>query len=136
MKKELNEIVINETEAVQKLLEAIEKQYSCLVESDAIVLESCIEEIEECNRSIAAWEMKRREITKGRAMSEIVDEIGDNALEDNYRKIRRLLEEVRLQKDTNELLIKQGLGYTNRLLSILNPSRAPKTYGANGKMYR
>lgn len=136
MKKELNNIIVNEIEAVNKLLAALEKQYSCLVKSEAVVLENCALEIEECNRNIAAFEMKRREITKGRAMSEIVNEIDDNELEDNYRKIRGLLEEVKLQKDTNELLIKQGLGYTNRILNILNPSRTPKTYNANGKVYR
>lgn len=136
MRKELNDIVVNEIDAVQMLLKALEKQYSCLVKSDAIVLESCVKEIEECNKNIAAWEMKRRGFTQGRAMSELINEIGDSELEDNYRKIRILLEEVQLQKDTNELLIKQGLGYTSRLLSILNPSRAPKTYNANGKIYK
>ncbi len=69
-------------------------------------------------------------------MSEIVDEIGDRELEDNYRSIKRLLEETRIQKDTNDLLIKHALGVTNKILTILNPSRAPKTYNSNGKIYK
>ncbi|MCM0650467.1 flagellar protein FlgN [Clostridium swellfunianum] len=134
MKIELNSIIVDEIASVNKLLEALENQHSCLIKSDAITLESCVKEIEECNRGIAALEMKRRQLTNGRAMSEIIEEIGDRELEDNFRSIKRLLEETKLQKDTNDLLIKQGLGYTNRILAILNPSRAPKTYNSYGKV--
>jgi flagellar biosynthesis/type III secretory pathway chaperone len=136
LKIELNNIIVNEIAAISKLLEALEKQHSCLVKSDAITLESCVKEIEECNRAIAAAEVKRRELTKGRAMGEIVDEIGNRELEDNYRSIRRLLEETRIQKDTNDLLIKQGLSFTNKILSIINPSRTSKTYNSYGKVSR
>ena len=136
MSKELGNIIIDEIAAINKLLEALENQHSCLVKTNAITLEGCVNEINQCNRSIAAIEVKRREITKGRAMGEIVDEIGDTELEDNYRKIRRLLEETRTQKETNNLLIKQGLGFTNKILSILNPSRTPKTYNSYGKIYK
>jgi flagellar biosynthesis/type III secretory pathway chaperone len=136
LKIELNNIIVDEIVAISKLLEALEKQHSCLVKSDAITLENCVKEIEECNRAIAAVEVKRRELTKGRAMGEIVDEIGDRELEDNYRNIRRLLEETRIQKDTNDLLIKQGLSFTNKVLSIINPSRTSKTYNSYGKVSR
>jgi flagellar biosynthesis/type III secretory pathway chaperone len=93
-----------------------------------------VSEIDKCNKNIAAWEMKRRELTQGRAMSEIINMINDNELYENYRKIKRLLEEVKVQKDTNELLIKQGLGFTNRVINILSPSRTPKTYNSYGKV--
>ncbi len=136
MKKELNEIIINEIEVVENLLKAIEKQHSCLVKSDAITLEGCVSEIDKCNKNIAAWEMKRRELTQGRAMSEIMNMIDDNELYENYRKIKRLLEEVSVQKDSNELLIKQGLSFTNRVINILNPSRTAKTYNSYGKVSR
>jgi flagellar biosynthesis/type III secretory pathway chaperone len=136
LRLELNNIIIQEIAAISKLLEALEKQHSCLVKSDAVTLESCVKEIEECNRSIAAIEVKRRELTKGRAMSEVVKELDDADIEDNYIRIKGLLEEVRVQKDSNELLIKQGLGFTNKLLNILNPSRTPKTYNSYGKITR
>lgn len=136
MKAELNNIIVNEISAVKALLEALEKQHDCLIKSDAITLEGRVTEIEECNRLLAGWEVKRRELTGCRAMGDIVDEAGDKELEDNYRSIRKLLEEVKVQKDTNDLLIKQGLGFTNRILGILNPSRTPKTYNSNGKVYR
>lgn len=136
MKKELNSIIVNEIEAIENLLEALEKQHKCLVKSDAVTLENCVTEIENCNRSIAAYEVKRRELTKDRAVSEVIKELNDSELEDNYRKIKRLLEETRIQKDTNDILIKQGLGFTNKVLNILSPSRTPKTYNGYGKVSR
>lgn len=136
MKKELNEIIVNEIDAVENLLKALEKQHNCLVKSDAITIENCTAEIDKCNKDIAAWEMKRRELTQGRAMSEIINNIDDNELYENYRKIKKLLEEVKVQKDTNELLIKQGLSFTNRVINILNPSRTAKTYNSYGKVSR
>lgn len=136
MREELNNIILAEIEAVTELIKALETQHDCLVKSDAVTLESCVHEIEKCNRNLADKEVRRRELTKGRPMSEIIDEIGDSVLEENYRKIRRLLEEVKVQKDTNELLIKQGLNFTNRILNILNPSRTPKTYNSYGRVVK
>jgi flagellar biosynthesis/type III secretory pathway chaperone len=136
LREALNNIIVSEIDTIKNLLAALEKQHSYLIKSDALTLENCVKEIEECNRSIAACEVKRRELTNGRAMSELVDEIGDKEVIENYRKIRMLLEETRIQKDTNDLLIKQGLGFTNRVLGILNPSRSPKTYNSYGKIYR
>lgn len=136
MKEELNIILVNELQAMEGLLKTLEKQHSCLIESDAVTLENCVKEIDIYNRKIAEWEVKRREITQGRSMREVIYEAKEEALEDNYRKLRRLIEETKLQKDTNELLIKQGLSFANRILNILNPSRSPKTYNSFGKVYK
>ncbi|MFL0246796.1 flagellar protein FlgN [Candidatus Clostridium stratigraminis] len=136
MKKELNIILVNELQAMEGLLRVLEKQHVCLIESDAVTLENCVKEIDIYNRKVAEWEVKRREITQGRSMGEVIYEAKEEALEDNYRKLRRIIEETKLQKDTNELLIKQGLSFTNRILNILNPSRSPKTYNSFGKVYK
>lgn len=136
MKEELIEIILMEILAIRELLGMLEKQHDCLINSDAITLESCVTDIEACNRKVAEMEVRRRQLTKGRPMSEIVYDIGDEDLEAHYREIRKLLEEVKLQKDTNELLIRQGLSFTNRVLNIINPSRTSKTYNSYGKVSR
>jgi flagellar biosynthesis/type III secretory pathway chaperone len=136
LKEQLGIILRNELQAMSGLLKALEQQYSCLIKSDAVTLENCVVEIEDFNRKIADWEVKRRELTNGRPMSEIIEEIKDENLDKSYRSLKRILEETRLQKDTNELLIKQGLGFTNRILNILNPSRSSKTYNSFGKVLK
>lgn len=134
MKDELNNILENELKAIELLLIALEEQHECLLNNDAVTLEACVKNIEDKNTKIADFEVKRRQITKGESMSKIVDELGDPRLEKNYREIRKLLQITAIQKDTNELLIKQGLGFTNRILNIMNPDRGSKTYNAYGKV--
>ena len=79
-------------------------------------------------------EVERRSLVGNRAMTEIIEEFKHAELEDNYYEIKNLLQEVLLQKDTNELLIKQGLSFTNRILNVLNPQRETATYNAYGKV--
>lgn len=136
MKKELNDIILKQSDALKTLLEALERQHSFIVKKDVFGMEKCMTEIEECNRSIAACEVKRRELTQGKSMSQIVEESSDEELDKNYRDIKKLIQETILQKDSNDLLIKQGLSYTNRMLSIMNPDRSAKTYNPYGKMKR
>lgn len=132
----LNEIIIKEREALKKLLALLEEQHRLILKNDIFGMEAIVEKIQLCNKEIAEQEVERRKLVNGDGMSKIVNSIGDEELDRNFRSIKRLLSEVELQKDTNELLIKQGLGFTTRMLSILNPDRNVKTYNSYGKMRR
>jgi flagellar biosynthesis/type III secretory pathway chaperone len=134
MKDKLNNVMILEIEAVASLLAVLEEQHRCIVVNDIFGLENCVDTIKKANTNIAAMEVSRREITENRAMTELIGEFGDAELESNFYKIKGILQEVLLQKDTNELLIKQGLSFTNRILNILNPVREKATYNSRGKV--
>jgi len=134
MMQKLNKIIIQEIEAVQNLLEALEEQHRCIIVNEIFGLEACVNIIKEANKNIASIEVQRRQLTENRAMSSIIEELRNVKLENNYYKIIQLLQEVVLQKDTNELLIKQGISFTNRILNVLNPARETKTYNALGKV--
>ncbi|KGI39705.1 flagellar protein FlgN [Clostridium tetani] len=134
MTQELNNIILGEISAFEELLKVLDKQHEYIVKNDIFKMESIVDKIEETSKNIARYEMDRRKITKGRPMTEIIREYKDENLETNYRKARRLLEELNLQKDTNEMLLKQGIVYANKMLQIINPNREAKTYGAHGKM--
>jgi flagellar biosynthesis/type III secretory pathway chaperone len=134
MKDKLNNIIIQEIEAVLILLLALEEQHKCIIVGDIFGMEACVGKIKEANKNIACMEVERRKITGNRAMTEMIEEFKDDELESSYHKIKQLLQEVVLQKDTNELLIKQGLSFTNRILNVLNPVRETKTYNAYGKV--
>ncbi|WP_027625843.1 flagellar protein FlgN [Clostridium lundense] len=136
MVKELNSIVVAEIKALEDLLQCLDRQHEYVAKNDVFKMEKIVEEINSCNKEIAKLEMERRKLTNGESMGKIVDSLNDKELEENYRKARKLIEELKVQKETNEILIKQGLGYTNRMLQVLNPDRQPKTYGAYGKMKR
>lgn len=134
MKEKLNSVIIQEIEAIGTLLKELEEQHRCIIVNDIFGLEACVSKIKEANKNIAHMEVERRQLTGNRAMGEIIEEFKDNEIENNYYKIKNLLQEVVLQKDTNELLIKQGLSFTNRILNVLNPVREIKTYNGYGKV--
>jgi len=134
MIQKLNEVMLQETEAVRTLLLELDEQYKCIVASDIFGMEACVNKIKEANKNIAFVEVQRRKLTENRSMGPIIEEARNVELEKNYYKIKQLLQEVVLQKDTNELLIRQGLSFTNRILNILNPVRESKTYNAYGKV--
>ena len=134
MQEKLNTIMVEEIRSLEKLLEALDRQHKYIVANEILKMEKVVEEIGECNREIAKWEMERRNITKGKSMVTIVEELKNEEIDRNYRRARGLVEELTVQKEANELLIKQGLGYATRMLQILNPDRSAKTYGSYGKM--
>lgn len=134
MKEQLKEIISNETEALENLLKLLEDQHSLLVKNDIFALEDMVEKIQICNKKIAEKEVERRKLVEGKSMAEVINFLDDEELDTGYRNIKKLIEGIKLQKDTNELLIRQGLAFTNRLLNVINPDRTVKTYNAYGKV--
>jgi Flagellar biosynthesis/type III secretory pathway chaperone len=133
MTQELNRVMVEEYKAIQALLGALDEQFEYLTKREVFALDKVVKKIEICARDVARCEVERRNITKGEAMSKIIDEINNNELENNYRNIKKLLEEIQMQKETNELLIRQGLGFTTQMLNVINPDKGPKTYNGYGK---
>ncbi len=134
MRDQLNDIIIQESEALEELISLLEEQSKYALESRVFDMEAVVPRIEKCNKKIAELEMKRRGLTGGEAMTKIVNDLNDAELEENYRKIKLLVEDAIVQKNFNIAQISQGLNFTNRILNILNPDRAVKTYNSYGKI--
>lgn len=136
----LKELMINLQCALTLLLKLLEEQHSYIVKNDVFQMEAIVEKIEKCNREIASIELKRREVTKGllvdKSFGKLIQELGDKELKDMLRNLRKIINEVKLQNETNNLLLKQGLSFTNKMLTILNPDRQVKTYDGYGKIRR
>ena len=124
--EKLKSIMLKEKDALEKLLSLLEEQHKLLLGNNVFELEGMVSEIQEANKVIAELEVERRKETAGKEMSEFVKESKNLELENIYRNIKRLLSELQLQKDTNEALIKQGLGFSTRILNILTPDRNTK----------
>lgn len=140
IKLQLKELMLLQLKVFGVLLNLLEEQHLYIVKNDVFNMEAVVEKIQKCNQQIASLELRRRDITKGllenKTFGKLIEEMKDKELENSFKKIRGLLHEIQLQKDTNELLIKQGLSFTNRMLLILNPDRQAKTYNGYGKMRR
>lgn len=133
MTSQLNEVMVEEYKVLKELLETLDEQYEHLTKREVFALDKVVKKIEECSKNVARWEVERRKLTGNREVRKIIEELKDDQLEKNYKNIVKLLEEIQLQKDTNEMLIKQGLGFTTQMLNFINPDRGAKTYNAYGK---
>lgn len=134
MKEQLNSIITQESNILEELISLLEEQSKYVINNNIMEMEGIVPKIENCNKKIAELEMQRRTLTNGSPMSKIVKDLKDAELEENYRRIKFLIEDAVVQKDFNIAQITQGLSFTNRILNIINPDRAVKTYNSYGKM--
>jgi hypothetical protein len=134
--RSINLVIVRETVALKKLLSLLEEQHDLLVNNDTFKLEEIIRRIELCNKDIAEAEVERRKLVHGESMKAILQELNDPEAESNYRIIKKVLNEVSVQRETNDILIKMGLGYSNRMLNIISPVRSGRTYNSYGKLKR
>ncbi|AGK97798.1 flagellar protein FlgN [Clostridium pasteurianum] len=134
MKEQLKDVMVKEYRALKELLESLDRQHELYLKNDIFQLEDIVKTIESNNRVIAELEVERRKITGANSMNEIVRAFEDEELENNYRNIKRLLQEIKVQKESNELLFRQGLVFTNRILNIFSPNKNLKTYNSLGRI--
>lgn len=130
----IKEIIIKEKEELNNLLGLLEKQHAMVLAKDVFGLEALVDEIKAANKGVASMEMERRKIAGTKSMSLLVKESGDEEADREFREVKKLLEAIKLQKETNELLIRQRMSYNNQILSIINPSREVKTYNSYGNL--
>lgn len=136
MIKELTEVLVKEEDALKKLLTLLDEQFKLIMSKNVFGMEEIVERLQSCNKEIAEFEVARRKLIGSKSMRQLIKGFGDEKLDRTYRDIQKLLEAITLQKDTNEILIKQQLAYTNRMLNIINPKREVKTYNSYGNIRR
>ena len=133
---ELTNVINKQTIALNDLLDKLDKQYKLIMNKDIFGLEGIVEEIQLSNKKIAEIEVERRKLTGTTSIAQIVNEAKCDELDDKYREILKVLHMIKLQKDTNEVLIRQGLGFTNKLLQVLSPKKETNIYNSYGHIRR
>lgn len=132
----LEEILRLEELKLRDLLKLLDRQYKLILNKDIFALESIAEEIKVKNKEIAEVEVNRRKDLGNISIKEYILKNNDEDLDILYRSIQKLLNEMILQKDTNELLIKQQLSFTNKLLNLISPKKEIATYNSHGNIRR
>lgn len=134
MSNQLYNILKKEEEAIGELLLVLEKQHTKILKNDPIELNMVTDEIQLINKKVAEAEVARRKLVGNKKITELMTNDNSKEIDRVLRDIKILLTNIQLQKDTNDLLIKQQLSYTNKILSIINPRRDVKTYNSYGKI--
>lgn len=133
---EIKEIIKMEKEVLLDLLNLLNRQYEYLLKRALYDIDNISRDISETTNKIAQIEMKRRNLLKGQHIKEIINQSDDEELINVYKDIRKIVNNIKVQKETNDLLIKQEIFYTNKIINLLNPSHNTKTYNSNGSINR
>ncbi|EOR20133.1 hypothetical protein A500_18472 [Clostridium sartagoforme AAU1] len=129
-------VIKEEEKELNELLILLDKQYKLIINKDVFGMESVVEEIKLKNKAVAESEVNRRKVLGKESIKDIVLSSKNEELENSYRRIQKLLNQMILQKDTNDLLIKQQLSFTNKLLNLINPKRDIPIYNSYGNIRR
>lgn len=136
MVRELICILSAENKALIELLGLLDEQFKLIMKKDTFELDSIVNKIKLCNKKVAEAEVARRKLVGSADMKEIIMVYNSEELNDKFRNLKKTIAEVKLQKETNEMLIKQELGFTTRMLSMLTPKKEAKTYSSYGTIRR
>lgn len=136
MSNKLKDVLTLEEEKLRELLSLLDKQHKLILNKDIFGMESVAEEIKIKNKEVAEVEVNRRRFLGNTSIRDYIASSNSNDLDNAYRSIQRLLNEMILQKDTNELLVKQQLSFTNKLLNLMNPKKDAATYNSYGNIKR
>ncbi|MGL4773758.1 MAG: flagellar protein FlgN [Clostridium sp.] len=131
---ELTEVIREEEQAMRHLLSLLDKQFKLIMDKDVFALEDLVDEIKDANKVLAEKEVERRKLTGHNTMTSILNNTRDENLDRAFRDMKKVIEEVKLQKDTNELLLKQEISFNNRILNYINPRREINTYNSYGNL--
>ncbi|WP_027633894.1 flagellar protein FlgN [Clostridium hydrogeniformans] len=134
MKEALKKILNEEEEGLKQLLKLLEEQYNFIIKKDVFKLESMVDKIKLCNKNIAEIEVRRREVLGKLSMKDYINSSEDEELKNLYSNINSLIHNLTIQKDSNDLLIKQNLSFVNKMLAYINPERSAPTYNSYGKV--
>lgn len=131
---DLRDVIKGEREALENLLKLLDEQYEYIMKKKVIELEGLVDKIKNANKDIALAEVNRRKLVGNERMKDLVNQYADEKLDLEYRNIKKLLQAIKLQKETNELLIRQQMSFNNQMLNIINPKRENKTYNSYGNL--
>lgn len=136
MNSELKLVIFEEKKELQYLLDLLDEQYNLILKKDVLGLEKITNEIEVAGKNIAAIEIKRRKIVSEDEFKLFVENTDDQHVKDVHRQIKNILNNLAIQKDTNNTLIKQRLFFVNKMINVIKPSKDIGTYNSYGKVGR
>lgn len=131
---ELKNLIKEQHEHLKKLLLLLDVQCKMIINKDIFGLESIVEKLNDESKLIAQIEVARRKMLGNESIVEFIHKSNDYALQELYNELLNTLRDTIDKKKTNEILIKQQLTFTNRMLNIMNPDRQIKTYNSYGSL--
>lgn len=135
MNSQLKVIIFEEKNIIKNLLTLLDEQYNFIIDKDVIKMDKIAKELDEVSKNLARIEIKRRNIMGSESsMKEVVEASNDEKIKQAYEEIQSTLKMIEIQKEANEILIKQRLFFTKKMINCLKPNKGIGTYNAYGQV--
>lgn len=135
MNSQLKVIIFEEKNIIKNLLTLLDEQYNLIIDKDVIKMDKIAKELDEAAKNLARIEIKRRNIMGSEAsMKEVVEDSNDEKVKQAYEEIQATLKMIEIQKEANEILIKQRLFFTKKMINFIKPNKGIGTYNASGQI--
>lgn len=133
---DLKVVIYEEKSILSKMLNLLDEQYKYILDKDIKNLNDIVKDLEDLSRELASIEIKRRSIiSEDKSMKLIIDKSNDEHLKEAYKDIVSTIKMVELQKETNNILIRQELFFTKKMINFIKPNnKTSNTYNAHGQI--
>ena len=135
MNSQLKVIIFEEKNIIKNLLNLLDEQYNFIIDKDIIKMDKIAKQLDEVAKNLARIEIKRRKIMGSEtSMKEVVESSNDEKIKQAYEEIQTTLKMIEIQKEANEILIKQRLFFTKKMINCIKPNKGIGTYNAYGQV--
>jgi len=135
LNSQLKVVIFEEKNIIKNLLTLLDEQYNLIIDKDVIKMDKIAKELDESAKNLARIEIKRRNIMGSESsMKEVVDASDDEKIKQAYEEIQATLKMIEIQKEANEILIKQRLFFTQKMMNCIKPNKGIGTYNAYGQV--
>jgi|SRR5690554_4383345 flagellar biosynthesis/type III secretory pathway chaperone len=131
---ELITLLNQHNKILESLLACLEKEKQALIQEDAKVLLEIIEEKKQYISALDRLEKKREETWPGMNFTKLKETgLLTPELKEAREKMQALVKSITELQETNQLLTRQSLLYTNKIINMLQGTQK-STYSATGKI--
>jgi len=135
LNSQLKVVIFEEKNIIKNLLTLLDEQYNLIIDKDVIKMDKIAKELDESAKNLARIEIKRRNIMGSESsMKEVVEASDDEKIKQAYEEIQATLKMIEIQKEANEILIKQRLFFTQKMINCIKPNKGIGTYNAYGQV--
>ncbi|WP_250674381.1 flagellar export chaperone FlgN [Paraclostridium ghonii] len=135
MNPELKVVIYEQRKLFKKLLDLLDEQYDLMLSKDATLLDKIVKNLESTCRDIAKLEIQRRNIVGSDvSMSSLIEQSDDKNIKEAYEEIKQSIKMIEIQKESNQMLLKQKLFFNKKMLNVLKPNQGIGTYNYCGQV--
>ena len=135
MNPELKVIIYEQRKLFKDLLNSLDEQYDLMLGKDATLLDKVVKKLENTSRDIAKLEIQRRDIVGSDfSMSSLIEKTDNKSIKEAYGEIKQTIKMIEIQKESNQMLLKQKLFFNKKMLNALKPNQGIGTYNYCGQV--